>query len=97
MSLNISNVTNITGMGEVFVVANNVSYGAFGASLSITILILLIVGMWKGGRSMRKSMIAASLASFFIDLIMISVGMLNAFYAAIPLLVFALSLFGGDE
>ena len=96
MSFNISNVTNITGLGELFTVAHNVSYGVFGGVMSIVFMVLLFVGMYKSTGDARKSMIAASLASFFIDLLMLSVEMLDTYYVVIPLVVFALSLFGGD-
>ena len=96
MSFNISNVTNITGLGELFTVAHDVSYGAFGGTISIVIFVLLLLGMYRATGDGRRSLIAASLAAFFIDLLMLSVGMLGTFYVAIPLVVFAFSLFGGE-
>lgn len=96
MTFNISNVTNITGLGELFTTAHEVSYGAFGGTLSIVFFILLLIGMYKTTGDGRKSLIAASLAAFFIDLLMLSVGMLDTYFVVVPLVTFALSLFGGE-
>jgi len=96
MSFNITNVTNITGLGELFTTAHDVSYGAFGGVMSGVFLVLLFLGMYRSTGDARKSLIASSLASFFIDLLMLSVGMLDTYYVVIPLVVFAMSLFVGD-
>jgi len=93
MSFNATNITNITSTIDLFQTANTVSYGYFGTSISLVIFGLLFVGTYRMSGNSQRALIASSFASFVINLLLVQIEMLNAFWASVPLIIFAASLF----
>lgn len=94
MTFNATNITNITSTLDLFQTANAVSYNYFGISMSLVIYGLLFVGTYymSGGNS-QKALVASSFAAFVIDVLMVQIEMLSVFWASVPLIILAASLF----
>ena len=91
------NATNLTAINDTvsfFRMADQASSGVFGGTVSFTIFGLLFLGAYavSGGEGQR-AFVAASFASFVVNLFLVNAGVLNAFVAATPLVILGLSLF----
>lgn len=91
--LTTANVSNITGILDLFVTAHEVSYGVLGNGFLFVMWLLLGIGMWKVSGEQRNALMISSLLTFFVAVIMLQIGIVNAFFAAAPLIVFAAAVF----
>ena len=91
------NATNLTGVNstvQFFRVADGASSGMFGTATSLAIYLLLYIGAYSVSRgNSQKALVGASFASFIVNLMLVNAGLLNTFVAAVPLIIFGLSLF----
>jgi len=92
MTLNITNVTNITTISGLFQTANDVSYNYFGIGIALVPMLLLFIGIRKNS-SDGAAITAASLFQFFLNLLLLNLEMISVFWVTLPLIIFALSLF----
>jgi len=92
---NATNLTNIdiTNPAKLVTVTNNLSGGYFGIGLSFIVWIMLFIFISRVSTSWKGTLAVSSFIAFLFNLILVSLDVLNGFFASIPLILFGISMF----